>query len=295
MEKICVNIYGGKSIFGGKETPERAEVISCERCTECSLYKAGKCLLVTAPLTCYRCPYGKMQEVKGYTSRAAKYSEWHRKWRNDETYGKLGSIGKTYFARIGEYYFLNLSYFSIRPKNEKDDWETQYLDYRPKEGITDKKWAVVRFGKTCNIFKKEELTVSLLNLLLSYKPYAMFGGEIKDYQQKTVPFILQAIKKTAPELFADLIKEYPEYENRIPDYKNRYAYIHTLKGGTVLKDCHGSKWTLSEDRKTLTCDSYSALLPFSGRNATVSMPVTDKMAVKIEDNDWVTEDTVFSD
>lgn len=241
MEKICVNLYGGKNIFGGRETPERAEVINCERCAECSLYKEGKCLLVTAPFVYYRCPYGKMQEVKGYTSRAAKYREWHKKWISDETYGKLNSVGSVYFAEIGDYYFIKPTYFCIRPRNEKDNWETSYID---KE---EKQWAAVRLARTYNLFKKEELTVKLLNDLLRYKPHAVMGGEIKDYQEKIVPFIVQDIKKIAPELFANLIKEYPDYENRIPDYKNRYAYIRTLKAGIVIKDCHDNKWTLSED------------------------------------------------
>lgn len=46
MGKICVGLYGGKSIFGGKETPLEGDTIYCECPDRCSLYKEGKCLCV---------------------------------------------------------------------------------------------------------------------------------------------------------------------------------------------------------------------------------------------------------
>ena len=45
MEKINVQLYGGKGIFGGRETPLEADVIYCGNKDNCSLYKEKKCLL----------------------------------------------------------------------------------------------------------------------------------------------------------------------------------------------------------------------------------------------------------
>lgn len=43
MDKINVNLYGGKSIFGGRETPLEAEMTYCDKYKNCSFYKQGKC------------------------------------------------------------------------------------------------------------------------------------------------------------------------------------------------------------------------------------------------------------
>ena len=34
MEQISVTLYGGKGLFGGKETPLEAELIFCDRAKE---------------------------------------------------------------------------------------------------------------------------------------------------------------------------------------------------------------------------------------------------------------------
>ena len=49
-EKINVMLYGGKSIFGGKETPIEADEIFCDRASECTFYKENKCLRCRAML-----------------------------------------------------------------------------------------------------------------------------------------------------------------------------------------------------------------------------------------------------
>lgn len=43
MDKINVDLYGGKSIFGGRETPLEAEITYCDKYKVCSFYKKGKC------------------------------------------------------------------------------------------------------------------------------------------------------------------------------------------------------------------------------------------------------------
>ena len=47
VEKINVNLYGGKSIFKGvKETPLEAEITYCDKCYKCSFYKKGTCFFI---------------------------------------------------------------------------------------------------------------------------------------------------------------------------------------------------------------------------------------------------------
>lgn len=44
MNLIDVYLTGGKSIFGGKESPLEAHEIYCDNCDNCSLYKNKQCL-----------------------------------------------------------------------------------------------------------------------------------------------------------------------------------------------------------------------------------------------------------
>lgn len=40
---IDVKLYGGKSIFGGREKPLEAVVLSCDKSDKCSYHKNGTC------------------------------------------------------------------------------------------------------------------------------------------------------------------------------------------------------------------------------------------------------------
>lgn len=57
MDKININLYGGKSIFGGRETPLNADITYCDKYKECSFYKKGKCFC--AGRIGPNCKYGK--------------------------------------------------------------------------------------------------------------------------------------------------------------------------------------------------------------------------------------------
>ena len=105
MGKICVGLYGGKSIFKGKEVPLQGDTIYCECPDKCSLYKEGKCLCVRR--LGIKCPNGTVTTEKGYTSRAKKYGAFRQKYTGDETYAKLKSPIHNKFAIVGDYYWSN--------------------------------------------------------------------------------------------------------------------------------------------------------------------------------------------
>ena len=109
MEKINVTLYGGKSIFGGKETKLEAVTLYCDKCETCSLYKEGKCLNLRSFGGAW-CKFGKSKKEEGYTSRAQKYYSWKKKFTDDPTYGKLKYPNETYIAKIDNFIFINTGY-----------------------------------------------------------------------------------------------------------------------------------------------------------------------------------------
>lgn len=59
MNLIDVYLTGGKSIFGGKESPLEAHEIYCDNCDNCSLYKNKQCLNHCTPFALPHCKMGR--------------------------------------------------------------------------------------------------------------------------------------------------------------------------------------------------------------------------------------------
>ena len=89
MNLIDVYLTGGKSIFGGKESPLEAHEIYCDNCDNCSLYKNKQCLNHCTPFALPHCKLGSVINTKGYTSRAKKYSDFKSKYTSNDKYNCL--------------------------------------------------------------------------------------------------------------------------------------------------------------------------------------------------------------
>lgn len=214
MDVINVGLYGGKGIFGGRETPLEASVISCDKYKECSFFESGNCLNVRAPFK-GGCKHGKVQTVKGYTSRAKKYGEFRRKWAGHDQYNELRSPTTKLGVIDGEVIF---PYPYIRLKqNEYGDWVTTSMS----------------FGSNVVYIDLEDFTPDLIRTICTCKPQAMMGGEITEYQKKTVPLILSHIKEVLPKKYDEFINEYPEYMGEEINYIGRKALLSTVKESLV--------------------------------------------------------------
>ena len=65
--------------------------------------------------------------------------------------------------------------------------------------------------------------------LLSYKPYALLGGEIKDYRLQIVSLILKQMRELATELYEKLTAAYPAFKAYAPNFIGKYVYVRTMK------------------------------------------------------------------
>lgn len=283
MKKINVQLYGGKNIF--KEVPLEADIIYCDSKDDCSLFKDGKCLLCRSFLGDI-CKKGRRETVKGYTSRAKKYSAFREKYKNDETYGKLHYPSDN-FAVIDDEYWFDLKYVRVRKPTDSDF----------KSLINEWGYIIdnVGFSRGFLHIPKEKMNAKFLNDIFRYRPRTVFNNEnneiISDYADKVVPNIINEMKKQAPELYNELIENYPEYDVA-PNYIGRYAYTKTLKNGTQIKDCHGDVGTLKDGK--IYCDNFTkGFVPFNGLSATVVVEVKDTDTYKITSNDEWDENTKF--
>lgn len=283
--KINVNLYGGKGIFGGKETPLEADIISCDRAENCTFYKNGACLKCRTMMS-PSCKFGRVNSVRGYTSRANKYYEFKQKYIEDEAYSKL-KYPKSNIAIMGDTLYMNLHYTLVRKESaDNKDWQEHCF-----------KGYILSYAGFCNggvFLPLSEVTAELLNEIFSYTPHAIMGGKITEYKKEIVPDIIQSMKKVAPELYANFIKDYPKYDIS-PNYIGKEAYIKSLKPNTKFK--HGGIEWLFNGEYVLT-DNYNIGLysPWnlqSGACSFVKIKVNDKMTFIIEDNSIVDDDTRF--
>lgn len=287
--KVNVELYGGKPLFGGREKPLVADEIYCECPTRCQFLENDTCVCCRAALALNHCPYGSVNRIKGYTSKAKKYGEFRSKYRSDEVFSRLSYPRDVFLRIVGDYAFVHLPGAECSYLEEPD--AGVLLSGQKLVGATGR----LRFGDpglftaACWV-PKDELRPEDIAYMASLVPRTWMGnGAIEGYQEKTVPAFIDDIRNFWPEMYAELKKGYPELCDKQVDYRGRKAYLKTLKEGIAVKDCHGNAFTFDGDK--LVCDDYSDSLAgpagAKARHAVLSIPVGDDTVVEVADNDWV--------
>lgn len=278
--KINVMLYGG---FDNK-TKNRAEIVSCDKCENCSFYRKNMCLNVTQAFS-YSCRFGSVDRITGYTQRAKSRLTFDSKYKADECYGKLKHPNDWRVGLIENIVVFNLT-FAICDKKYWNSWDHEWEDtneYRVREtGFSTGAYSYIPL---------EELTPEVLYKILKYKPRTMLGyDEIKDYQNKIVPNVLFELSKLLPDLYEKLLEEYPEFKDIAPNFVGRMALVKSLPEGTVLHD----RGNFIKENGYLKSDCWkSAFLPFGGAEAEVKIKITDTMKCEIKNNSQVDENTEF--
>jgi len=286
MEKevIHVGLYGGKSIFGGRETPLEASIISCGMKDQCSLYAQGQCAAIRS-FGSNGCKHGQETVKKGYTSRAQKYHKFRSEWRNHEKYGALESNTKK-LAIIGEEIFFSYSYITLK------------VD---ENGNVDIGGPSFGFGSDVAYIPKEKFTTELIKRICDYRPQAIMGGKIKAYQDEQVPLFLGHLKEIIPNLYDEFVKEYPQYDKKI-DYVGRKALLHSLEPCLITEEHSRFSDTIWEwDGEHLNYKSgyipRSFIIPhgIEGDVEDIKIKPKESSVIKISSNEQVTENTKLID
>lgn len=288
MEKINVQLYGGKGLLGGKETPLEAEEIFCDKHNECSFYKEDCCLCCRS-LFALKCEFGETTRIKGYTSRAAKYWTFKSKYNDDPLYGKL-SYPKRLIGKIGNTIYLTPKYVHIRKYDPQRDTDKFLF----KDGYSVSDPGFITSGSAGVYIPESELTNALLKRILDFLPNSIMGGRINSYQQQVVPDLLQDLKVVCPEIYSRFINEFPEY-HKDPVYIGKVAYVETLRPGCQFT-VHGKKDVWTFDGEYVTCENYSIGIfsPWCMENGSITpvkIKVNHEMTVEITSEDMVCETT----
>lgn len=279
---ISVNLYGGKSLFGGRESALVKDTITCTEYDRCSLYKEGKCLRCRALASFTACPNGQTETTRGYTSRAKKYSLFKRKAEEHPAYGKL-RYPDCYVAVLGDWVYLHLSYFKV--------WRPVSPDGCRRNVALGNGYVLTENVLGNNPVKKNDLTADMLYIILSQEPTTWNGQPITRYKEEVVPRVLFEVKKLLPELYKELVSLHPEM-NMAPYNIGRYALVRTMVNGSIITDSHGNKATLKDGK--LYCDDFAqGFIPFNGVKASLVVEVGENQTAKVTDESQCDENTRF--
>lgn len=282
MKEINVSIYGGNNIFGGKPTKAQAEILSCNSCDKCDIYKRGRCVNGRKFLgKSLWCSEGRVTVADGYTPRAQKYREFIKKYMDKDIYNAVKSSDTdTRVAYIGDKVYINMPYVHCETENEHIVICSDSLSVH-----------------TPSFIDKEQFNAEFICLLLRFKPLAAFEHKvIKTYAEQYVPEFIEQLKKYYPDKYSELIAAAPEYADIKFDYTGRIAYISTLADGCIVPDTDNNLFVFSADNMTLVCENYRVAFKkmlFNKQNARVVIDVTEDMVCEITDNAQVGENTRF--
>lgn len=235
MSIIDVKLYGGKGIFGGKETPLEAQIISCEKHDICSLFKNGQCRALRGSKG--RCEHGKGSVVRGYTSRARKYSEFKSSWGNHEKYNALKETF-SYFDIIDGVLSIHTDMIlSKKQDHQLSSWDKYADGYSFTTCWNNDRENTYKNGFKINV---DELTINHLHVIYNLKPRALFDdGEILSYKKEFLRDFTVFLKENLPKIYA----EYDE-KHGFPkvSYIGKKALLSTINHGEIIVSKHKATW-----------------------------------------------------
>lgn len=250
-------------------------IISCKCSEKCELYAKGQCVMFENS-----CPYGKKERMVGYSMMARSYNSWI----NDFKIKHKETCGKELKKPTKMEYFMDLVYIPISHicLNES-------INFVDGGGVlTFKKPIINRV-----VFNESFISKEIVN----FKPVAIFGGEIKDYQEKEVPKFLTWLKELDPDLYDKVKKMNKEHKGFLKmSNVGRKAILRTINPNVgELKDIYGCTWTWDgEYLHTNKCKASFMLIEGKDVLEFRLKPKND-VAVVIGNEDQVNDNTIFID
>jgi len=265
LEEINVTMFGGKGIFGGRETRKEAVISSCAFTDDCEALAAGRCASSNPRLD--SCVNMENRTVQGYTSRAMKYGEFVRKWKSHDKYNAVKN-GLKRFEHVGNNLIrIDLPHINI------------------EKALNGERGYSAMDGGKVHYMDKEDFDVEKLKKVMQSYSFALMGGRLDSKEEKEE--MLLAIKEIDRELY----DEYIEETGTEIDFIGKKAYLNTLKPSTQLTGgwFWDGEYMSKESRNRVDCGvifgfGYGTEIKFKPENDSV---------VEIRSNDWVDDNTKF--
>ena len=281
MQKNIIHVHifepHKPSLFGKRSKNERSElhIYTCEKSSECDAYKNGTCINAHNVFGA-KCPIGRKSVRGGFTQRANKYHAQISEWKDhySDVLWKLKEAPKR-VTKVSGGWMLPYSFINM---NEK-------VLFHDKGGF-------LQNGSP--YLEDEAFTKEAFESILTFRPYALMGGEIKEYQSKQVPKFVKDLHDYYPEKFNEVASDSATQILESYDFKGRKAFLKTIK-----PDCHviisKKKWHWDGVKITKNNENFMIFEPCEWESCRAEFVPNDSATVVITDNDQVTHETKFAD
>lgn len=264
------------SLFKRKKSEKAVgHIISC-RCPEkCALYAKGNCVAFDN-----HCPYGNRSRVVGFSRMALKFNAWINNFK--EIHKEAYAANITQPKKLE--YFMDMVYVPISYLCLNKD-----IEFIGGKGV---------FSTAKPILNRDNFNAKLISeQIVNFKPRAIFGGTITDYQEKEVPKFLTWLKQLDPELFEEVKSMNPNHP-AFGGMSNvgRRAILQTLNPniGTFV-DIHGGVWTWDGEYLYSKNSHFAFALIGYGETEECRLKPNKNVIVKVSDDAQVNSNTEFID
>lgn len=263
-----VNLYIWSKFLSGNEK-ERMVCYLCNYDGECKSYNEGKCVCQDLFLGYIKCPHSKRITDIGVTKRAKSFGIASERWK--EEYKTDIKIQNKVICECGDYIYLPYTYLSTYRGKIFEELENNYF------------------------LSKKYFDIEHIHKIITYKPYALMGGEITNYQKQEVPKFIRHLYENYNDLYNQYIEKYPEMKNLCEscncNHVGRKAYLYTLNEGATFQDCHKNTWIKKDNY--MVCENYSTWLAAGTKARKCMQKIMGDEIVEITSNDYVSEETIF--
>lgn len=276
-KEIKAWVYDPSQSFFKQKKSEKAigHVLTCSCPEKCELYKKNNCLLLNST-----CPYGGRHTSTGFSRMAMKYRTWINEFKENH---KEACDAKLTLPKKMEY-FMDLVYIPISFWNLNE-----HVQFICGKGFFTSEKPV--------IYKKDFTPEFISEQILNFKPYALFGGQITDYQEKEIPKFLTWLKQLDPDLYRKVKTLNPDHPafNSITNVGRR-AVLQTLNPNTgTFTDIHGGTWTWDGEYIYSQNSHFSFTLIDNTDTEEIRLKPNKNAVVRISDENQVNDTTEFID
>lgn len=280
MEKeIYARVWNPENALFKQKKSEKAVgyIYSCKCPEKCELYAKGNCVMLKN-----YCPYGSKNTTVGYSRMARKFSSWIYEFK--DKHKDACNAGSRLKQPEKMEYFMDLVYIPISHLGLNEN-----IDFVDGGGFFSNGYPVVKRSD----FNEEFISKQIIR----FRPKALMGGVIWDYQEKEVPKFLRWLKRLDPALFDKTKALNPDHSAfaKLSDVGKK-AVLQTLNPniGTFIST-KGGTWTWDgEYLYSSNAYFYGSILETKEIQECRLKP-TDGAVVKVTDDNQVNDNTIFID
>lgn len=272
-----------KSLFKhSSKDPATCTVYYCEKAENCELLKKEQC--IHASFLGPRCPHGYVSNETGPTKYSRSCSDWVKKKREDfkDVIGKVRNSPSRKMVEVGDWIYLPYSHLDMNKKLPIISHSHLFISGSP-------------------FIKKSDFTLEVIKQIIDFRPYALMGGQITNYQKVEIPKFLLHLSEIYPSLYKQVLAANPEYVERytltVKNYVGRKALLKTTNPFNIEIGKHKFQWNGETLVSILFDPQWIDVVDENNCKAINKIDVrivpSDKATIKVISNEQVNPNTVF--